>query len=204
MKASLLIKRIAVLVSLFSLCCGLRAGSVYLGFDDGPSNTNSPKLVNALKSAGARATFFLIGQNIAGNMTGFNAYKSAGFSIQNHSYTHQHMLSWTYSQVYNDLLKCQQAIQQAGGGTPRFFRPPYLEVNSTIKSACAALGLTIVNTTVDSQDWNGASVSTIISNCNKLQAGGLVLMHDWPPNTVTAIPTVVQNLRNRGLTTAQY
>jgi peptidoglycan/xylan/chitin deacetylase (PgdA/CDA1 family) len=202
---SSLFKRATVLVTLFVVCCGLKAtGVVYLSFDDGPNNTNSPKLVNALKSAGARATFFCIGQNISGNMTGFNAYKAAGFSIQNHSYTHQHMLSWSYSQVYNDLLKCQQAIQAAGCPAPRYFRPPYLEVNTTIRAACSALGLTIVNTMVDSQDWNGASVSTIIANCDKLQAGGTPLMHDWPPNTVTAIPTIVQHLKARGLGTAQY
>jgi peptidoglycan/xylan/chitin deacetylase (PgdA/CDA1 family) len=197
--------RVVLIACLFTIGCTLHAaGSVYLSFDDGPSNSNSPALVNALKNAGARATFFCIGQNIAGNMTGFNAYKSASFSIQNHSYSHQHMLNWTYTQVYNDLLKCQQAIQNAGGGTPRYFRPPYLEVNNTIRSACSALGLTIVNTTVDSQDWNGASTAQIISNCNKLQAGGTPLMHDWPKNTVAAIPTIVQNLRNRGLFTAQY
>lgn len=203
--ASLLLKRATVLVTLFVLCCGLKAaGVVYLSFDDGPNNGNSPKLVNALKSAGARATFFVIGKNIAGNMTGLNAYKAAGFSIQNHSYSHQHMLSWTYQQVYTDIQKCQQAVQAAGCPAPRYFRPPYLEVNNTIKSACAALGLTIVNTTVDSQDWNGASVSQIISNCDRLQAGGTPLMHDWPPNTVTAIPTIVQHLKARGLGTAQY
>jgi peptidoglycan/xylan/chitin deacetylase (PgdA/CDA1 family) len=179
-------------------------GSVYLAFDDGPNNSNSPKLVTALKNAGARATFFCIGNKISGNMSGFNAYKNAGFSIQNHSYTHQHMLSWSYQQVYNDLKQCQTAIQNAGGGTPRYFRPPYLEVNSTIKSAASALGLTIVTCTVDSQDWNGASTSQIISNCNKLQNGGVLLAHDWPPNTVAAIPTVVQNLKNRGLSTTQY
>jgi peptidoglycan/xylan/chitin deacetylase (PgdA/CDA1 family) len=202
---SYLFKRITAVVCLFALCCALKAsGVVYLSFDDGPNNGNSGALVNALKNAGARATFFCIGKNITSNMTGFNAYKNAGYSIQNHSYSHQHMLSWTYSQVYNDILKCQQAVQAAGGGTPRYFRPPYLEVNTTIRSACAALGLTIVNTTVDSQDWNGANTATIIANCNKLQAGGTPLMHDWPPNTVTAIPTIVHNLASRGLGTAQY
>lgn len=204
-KTGFLLKHIAVAVCLFGICSGMRAGGVvYLSFDDGPNDGNSPALVNALTKAHAKATVFCIGQNIAKNPAGFLAYKHAGFSIQNHSFSHQHMLTWPYQRVYDDLLKCQQAIEAAGGGTPCFFRPPYLEVNATIRSACAALGLTIVTTTVDTKDWNGASTAEIIANCDKLKAGGTPLMHDWPPNTVAAIPTIVRNLTARGLGTAQY
>ena len=180
------------------------AGSVYLAFDDGPINWSTPTLVNNLKNAGAKATFFCWGSKISSNMTAFNAIKNAGFSIQNHSFSHQHMLSWSYQQVYDDLKKCQQAIQNAGGGTPRYFRPPYLEVNATIRSACSALGLTIVTCTVDSKDWSGASSSQIISNCSKLQSGGVSLMHDGYSTTNAAVASIVQSLKNRGLATVQY
>ena len=190
---------------LSAACCSLKAaGSVYLAFDDGPFNSNSPTLVNNLKNAGARATFFIWGNKISGNLTAFNAIKNAGFSIQNHSYTHSHMLSWSYAQVYSDLKKCQDAIKNAGGGTPRYFRPPYLEVNSTIKSACAALGLTIVTDTVDTRDWAGATTAQIVSACNNLQNGGVTLMHDGYSTTDAAVGSIVQNLKNRGLATAQY
>lgn len=178
-------------------------GSVYLCFDDGPCS-NTTTLVNNLKSSGAKATFFIWGSRISGSTTGFNAIKNAGFSIQNHSYSHQHMLSWTYQQVYDDIKKCQTAIQNAGGGTPRYFRPPYLEVNTNIRSACSALGLTIVNPTVDTKDWNGATTSQIVSACNNLQTGGNTLMHDGYSTTDAAISSIVQNLKNRSLSTIQY
>jgi peptidoglycan-N-acetylglucosamine deacetylase len=180
---------------------GSCSGNVYLCFDDGPSNSNSGNLVNALKNAGAKATLFVIGQNIASNGTGWNVYKNSGFSCQNHSQTHQHMTSWSYQQVYNDLSACNSAIQNGGKPKPTKIRLPYLENNSTITSAANALGLSIVQPNVDSQDWNGASTSAIISACNNLQNGGNVLMHDWPANTVQAITTIVQNLKNRGLCT---
>ncbi len=183
---------------------GGTSGNVYLCFDDGPSNSNSANLVNALKNAGARATLFVIGQNISSNSSGWNVYKSSGFSIQNHTYTHQHMTSWSQSQVQSDIQQCQTAIQNAGVAKPTKIRLPYLETNATIQAACSALGLQIIQPNVDSQDWNGASTSAIISACNNLQNGGNVLMHDWPANTVQAIPTVVQNLKNRGLGTTQF
>jgi endo-1,4-beta-xylanase len=189
---------------MIAACCSVKAASsVYLAFDDGPT-ANTITLVNRLKTAGARATFFVWGNRISGNLAGFNAIKNAGFSIQNHSYTHSHMLNWTYQQVYNDLKQCQDAIKNAGGGTPKYFRPPYLEVNATIQAACSALGLTIIQPTVYSNDWNGATTAQIVSAVSNLQPGGNALMHDGYSTTDAAIAAIVANLKNRGLSTAQY
>ena len=133
-----------------------------------------------------------------------SAYKSAGYSVQNHSQTHQHMTGWSYQQVYNDLSSCNTAIQNAGFAKPSRIRLPYLESNSTIQQACSALGLSVVSPTVDTQDWNGASTSAIISACNSLNSGGNPLMHENQGNTVAAVSTIVANLKNRGLGFTQY
>ncbi|HEX9059246.1 MAG TPA: glycoside hydrolase family 11 protein [Clostridia bacterium] len=180
-------------------------GNVYLTFDDGPNNSNSATLINTLKSAGCnQATLFVWGNKISSNQTGWNAYKNSGFSIQNHTWSHQHMTSWSYQQVYNDIQQCNQAIQNAGKPKPTKIRLPYLESNSTIQQACSALGLSIVSPSVDTQDWNGASTQSIISACNNLQVGGNPLMHDQYQTTDSALATIVQNLKNRGLGFAQY
>ncbi|ABX42059.1 polysaccharide deacetylase family protein [Lachnoclostridium phytofermentans] len=184
---------------------GGTSGNVYLTFDDGPLNGNSPTLINNLKSAGcSQATLFVWGNRISSNQTGWNAYLNSGFSLQNHSWTHSHMTSWSYQQVYNDLQQCNQAIQNAGKPKPTKIRLPYLESNSTIQQACSALGLSIVSPNVDTQDWNGASTQSIVNACNNLQAGGNPLMHDGYQTTNSAIATIVSNLRNRGLGFAQY
>ena len=180
-------------------------GNVYLTFDDGPSNSNSQNLINILKSNGVnQASFFVWGNKISGNQTGWNAYLNSGFSLQNHSWTHSHMTSWSYQQVYNDLQQCSQAIQNAGKPKPTKIRLPYLENNSTIQQACSALGLSPVQPSVDTQDWNGASSQSIINACNNLQAGGNPLMHDAYSTTNSALPTIIQNLKNKGLGFAQY
>jgi peptidoglycan/xylan/chitin deacetylase (PgdA/CDA1 family) len=179
-------------------------GNVYLCFDDGP-NSNSPTLINNLKSAGVnQATLFVWGNRISGNQSAWNNYLNSGFSLQNHSWTHSHMTGWSYQQVYNDLQQCSQAIQNAGKPKPTKIRLPYLESNSTIQSACSALGLSIVSPSVDTQDWNGASTQSIINACNNLQNGGNPLMHDGYSTTNAAIATIAQNLKNRGLGFAQY
>jgi len=181
----------------------LKSGSVYLTFDDGPCS-NSTTLVSKLKTAGVTATFFIWGNRISGNITGFNAIKNAGFSIQNHSYTHSHMTSWSYSQVYNDLNQCQTAIINQGCPAPKKLRLPYLESNSTITSAASALGLAIVQPTVYSNDWNGATTAQIVSAVSNLQSGGNPLMHDGYTTTDNAISQIVTNLKNKGFSFAKY
>ncbi|WP_124067076.1 polysaccharide deacetylase family protein [Clostridium sp. E02] len=180
-------------------------GNVYLTFDDGPNNATSNTLVNNLKKAGCyQATFFVWGSKIQSNQWAWNVYLNSGYSLQNHSWSHAYMNNWSYQQVYNDLQKCNQAIQNAGKPRPTKVRLPYLYSNQTIRQACSALRLSIVTPTVYTNDWNGASTNAIISSCNNLRSGGNPLMHDSYQNTVSAIPAIVNNLKNQGFGFAQY
>ena len=85
------------------------AGYVGLTFDDGPGN-NTGNLLNALRQNGLRATMFNEGQYAA-------------------QYPAQ-----VRAQVDSEISRTQQAIANAGGGTPKLFRPPYGETNSTVRA----------------------------------------------------------------------
>ena len=174
-------------------------GYVGLTFDDGPTPGNTQNLLNALKSAGLRATFFDEGQNAQPNPSLVQATAAAGMWIGNHSWDHPHMTQLSTAQMSTEIGNTQQAIQQAGGGTPKLFRPPYGETNSTLKSVEAQYGLTEIVWDVDSQDWNGASVSSIVAANARLTNGQIILMHDWPANTVAAIPQIASGLASRNL-----
>lgn len=181
------------------------SGNVYMTFDDGPNNATSQTLINNLKNNGCyQATFFVWGSKISSNGSAWSAYVNSGFSLQNHSWSHAYMNSWNYQQVYNDLQQCNQVIQNAGKAKPTKVRLPYLYSNSTITSACSALGLSIVTPTVYTNDYNGASTQDIINSCNNLKAGGNPLLHDSYQNTINAVPTIVKNLKNQGFGFAQY
>ncbi|MBF9128272.1 polysaccharide deacetylase family protein, partial [Plantactinospora sp. S1510] len=153
-------------------------GYVGLTYDDGPNAGTTNALLNALTSAGARATFFNIGQKAQQNQALVRAQQSAGMWIGNHSWTHPHLTQMSAAQITSELSQTQQAIQQATGSAPRLFRPPYGETNATLRSVEAQLGLTEVLWSVDSQDWNGASTSQIVQAASQLQNGGVILMHD--------------------------
>ncbi|MFF9125316.1 polysaccharide deacetylase family protein [Streptomyces sp. NPDC014889] len=174
-------------------------GYVGLTFDDGPSNDHTPALLNALKQNGLRATMFNEGQYAASYPAQVRAQVNAGMWVGNHSYTHPHLIQQSQSQIDSELSRTQQAIAAAGGGTPKLFRPPYGETNSTLKSVEAKYGLTEIIWDVDSQDWNGASTDAIVQAVSRLGNGQIILMHEWPANTLAAIPRIAQTLASKGL-----
>lgn len=175
------------------------SGYVGITFDDGP-NSNTSALIALLKQHNLTpVTWFNQGNNVASNSALVAQERTVG-DVQNHSYTHSHMTSWTQSQVADELNRTNQAIQNAGAPKPTLFRPPYGEVNSTIQAAASAAGLRVVTWDVDSQDWNGASASAIVNAVNQLQNGQVILMHDGSyTNTNSAIAQIASTLRNKGL-----
>ncbi len=176
-----------------------RNGYVALTYDDGPNPGNTPALLNALRAAGVRATMFNTGQNAAANPALVASQASAGMWIANHSYTHPHMLTLSTAAMSSELSRTQTAIQNAGGGTPRLFRPPYGETNATLESVASGLGLRTIIWDVDSQDWNGATTAQIVQAAERLTNGQSILMHDQYATTVAAVPQIVSGLRSRGL-----
>jgi peptidoglycan/xylan/chitin deacetylase (PgdA/CDA1 family) len=175
------------------------SGYVGLTFDDGPSNAHTPALLNALKQHGLRATVFNEGQYAAAYPAQVRAEAAAGMWIGNHSYTHPHLTQLSQAQIDSEVSRTQQAITAAGGGTPRLFRPPYGETNATVKAVAAKYHLTQVIWDADSQDWNGASTDAIVQAVSRLTNGQVILMHEWPANTLAAIPRIAQTLASRGL-----
>jgi peptidoglycan/xylan/chitin deacetylase (PgdA/CDA1 family) len=173
-------------------------GYVALTFDDGPSS-NTSSLLNALKQNGLRATVFNQGNHAAANPALVKAQVDAGMWVGNHSYTHPRLTQLSQAQIDSEISRTQQAIANAGGGTPKLFRPPYGETNSTVKSVEAKYGLTEVLWDVDSQDWNGASTDSIVQAASRLTNGQVMLMHDWSANSMAALPRIAQGLAGRGL-----
>ncbi len=174
------------------------SGYVGLTFDDGPS-AKTQTLLNALRQNGLRATMFNEGQFAASSPAMVRAQVSAGMWVGNHSYTHPHLPQLSRAQIDSEISRTQAAIAAAGGGTPKLFRPPYGETNSTVQSVASQYGLRQIIWDVDSQDWNNASADDIVRANGRLTNGQVILMHDWPANTITAIPGIARVLAGHGL-----
>jgi peptidoglycan/xylan/chitin deacetylase (PgdA/CDA1 family) len=175
------------------------AGYVGLTFDDGPSNDHTPALLNALKQNGLKATLFNEGQFAVAFPAQVQAEVAAGMWIGDHTYDHPDLTTLSQAQVDSEVSRTQTAIAGAGGGTPKLFRPPFGATNATVKAVEAKYGLTEIIWNIDSQDWNGASAAQIVQANSQLTNGQVILMHEWPANTLTAIPQIAQVLASHNL-----
>src|SRR6266540_1265703 len=184
---------------LVGVAASCSAGYVGLTFDDGPNTGTSNQLINALRQGNATATVFPTGQNAQNNPSLMQAYKNAGLQIGNHSWNHPHMTTLSQADMQSQISRTQQAIQQTAGVTPNLFRPPYGETNATLRSVESSFGLREIIWDVDSQDWNNASASAIRQAAARLTNGQIILMHDWPQNTIQALPGILQDLQARNL-----
>lgn len=171
------------------------ANEVALTFDDGPSRTQTPAILETLERLGARATFFEEGRHVRGREPLMRQILAFGDEIGNHSFHHP------VDPGEVELASTQTAIREATGFTPCLFRPPYGELNRTEKRAAIANGLELVFWTLDSEDDTHPGVGPIRARVvRRTKPGSIVLLHDGGrhPQTVEAIAGVVEGLQRRG------
>lgn len=171
------------------------ANEVALTFDDGPSGTQTPAILETLDRLGARATFFEEGRHVRGHEALMRQILALGDEIGNHSFHHP------VDPGEAELASTQAAIRDATGFTPCLFRPPYGELNRTEKEAAVANGLELVFWTLDSEDDAHPGVGPIRARVvRRTKPGQIVLLHDGGrhPQTVEAIAGIVEGLQRRG------
>ena len=99
---------------------------IYLTFDDGPIPGVTEFVLDELDKAGAKATFFCVGENILKHPQVFNDVVNRGHKIGNHTFNH--IKGWQVeNEVYFDnILKCKNEIEATIPGlNTNLFRPPY-------------------------------------------------------------------------------
>jgi peptidoglycan/xylan/chitin deacetylase (PgdA/CDA1 family) len=174
-------------------------GYVALTYDDGPTAATLPALLDALRAAGARATFFNQGNNAELNPDLVRAERRAGMWIGNHTVTHPHLTQIGEPAAFQEIAGAQRILRKITGQRPTLFRPPFGETNDQVRADARRLKVLEVLWTVDSRDWAGATTAEIVAAAATLQPGGIILMHDWAQPSLDAVPQIVSDLRDRGL-----
>ena len=177
-------------------------GYIALTYDDGPSET-APQLLAALRAHGLRATFFNQGDNSLVRPEAVRAELRAGMWVGNHTFSHPHLTQLGEPAAFQEIASTQWVLRDVTGREPTLFRPPYGETDDQVRADAARIGLLEVLWTVDSRDWSGVSAEEIAAAAATLQPGGIILMHDWPPATVEAVPLIAKGLADRGLCTGR-
>jgi len=173
---------------------------VAIGFDDGPAPL-TPAFVAMLERNHARATFFMIGQQVSRGWRGTLIRELRdGDVLGDHTFTHPDLLRT--GPVRGQMSSTLRAIRSLTGYTPCVFRPPYGAYDQSIVRTARSLGLATVLWNVDPTDWALPGTAAIEQRVlAQVKPGSIILSHDGGGprgETLAAYPAIMAALRGRG------
>jgi peptidoglycan/xylan/chitin deacetylase (PgdA/CDA1 family) len=184
-----------------------RRGEVALTFDDGPDPEVTPRVLDLLDAAGARASFFLIGARATRHAPLVREILQRGHSVENHTETHPLLFAmFGRGAQRREILQAQASICEAGGA-PRFFRPPAGVRSPLLDPVLAETGLHQVSWTRRGADGLVGDPARVLRRFRGTVAGDVLLLHDADcrrdasgrPVVLAVLPALLAQLRAAGL-----
>jgi peptidoglycan/xylan/chitin deacetylase (PgdA/CDA1 family) len=173
---------------------------IAMTFDDGPSAALTPKLLDLLAAHHIKATFFVIGENVAEHPEIVARAAREGHEIASHSWSHPNLAKMSQESVRSQLQRTDDAIKSAIGKSPTLLRPPYGSITEREKRWIHdEFGYDIILWDVDPLDWKRPGPAVVRNRILKeTRPGSIVLSHDIHPGTIEAMPSTFDELEAKG------
>jgi peptidoglycan/xylan/chitin deacetylase (PgdA/CDA1 family) len=181
-----------------------------LTFDDGPHPQGTPAVLEALRAADAKATFFLVGEQVRANPALAREIVAQGHWIGLHCDRHRNLLRLAPAQVRRDIARARETIGEATGVVPQLYRPPYGILNAEALRIARQHRWRTLLWSHWGRDWEAKatpeSITALVTA--DLRPGSLLLLHDaddygasgsWR-RTAAALPRVLERIGEAGLT----
>lgn len=173
--------------------------SLVLTFDDGPGSRLTPAILRILSEHQAKATFFLLGRNVAGHKQIVRQIFDQGHEICSHGYDHVHYLKASPMRTIKDIKQGWQAIDAALGidRTKYAFRPPCGRLNIICLLYLLFCRVPIIYWSVDLGDtWMETIDTHRIAHLAQKAGGAVSLAHDFDRSDDTLDPLVIESIRS--------
>ncbi len=173
---------------------------IAMTFDDGPSAKLTPKLLDLLAARHIKATFFVLGENVAEHPDIIARAAREGHEIASHSWSHPNFAKMSLEGIRSQLQRTDDAIASTAGKRPTLFRPPYGSITPHEKEWIHdQFGYDIILWDVDPDDWKRPGPAVVRSRILKeTRPGSIVLSHDIHPGTIEAMPSTLDELEAKG------
>ncbi len=185
------------------------SGKVAITFDDGPTPEYTPAVLDTLRAAGARATFFVLGRNVRAHPDLARRIVADGHELASHGDDHSLLMFAGPSAIAHQFRAADESITEAvGASTARLFRAPHGYRGPFLAPVARRLGYRMVGWTGAIFDTARPGVDAIVGRCEHvLSPGAILLLHDGDGSgqggdrsqTVAALPRVLEAARERGL-----
>jgi len=173
---------------------------IAMTFDDGPSATLTPKLLDLLATHHIKATFFVLGEMVAEHPEILARAAQEGHEIASHSWSHPNLAKMSQEGVRSQLQRTDDQIKSAIGKSPTLFRPPYGSITEHQKKWIHdQFGYDTILWDVDPLDWKRPGPAVVRNRILKeTRPGSIVLSHDIHPGTIEAMPSTFDELEAKG------
>lgn len=173
----------------------------YLTFDDGPHPEHTPRLLDALKSINARATFFVIGERVRRHPDIVRRIAAEGHAIGNHTMTHSEPATTTARQFLDEVRQTGEILADILGYNPIIVRPPKGKLTARKLSGLVLAGRTVVLWSVDPKDYATTTSDAVreFFTHRRIGAGDIILMHDIKPHAAEIMHGLDEQVRRQGL-----
>jgi peptidoglycan-N-acetylglucosamine deacetylase len=184
---------------------------VALTFDDGPHPEGTPAVLEALARADARATFFVVGEQVQRRPALVAEIVAAGHAVALHGYRHRLQLRLGGAAVQADIQRGLESIREAAGVEAAWHRPPYGIYSPAGLKFARQAGLRPLLWSRWGKDWRKFTTASRIAAraTREIGAGDVILLHDADfyssrdahRRTVEALKTILSRLSHTGLDT---
>jgi peptidoglycan/xylan/chitin deacetylase (PgdA/CDA1 family) len=182
---------------------------VALTFDDGPHPQGTPAVLETLREYGARATFFLAGEQVQRRPALAREIVAAGHQVELHCHRHRSQLRLSARALLEDSERGRTVIEDATGQRVSDYRPPLGIFSATGLRAIRSRGWRPVLWSRWGRDWDARATPLTITRrvASDARAGDVLLLHDadfysargsWV-RTTAALPMILETLAARGL-----
>ncbi|SDX71660.1 Peptidoglycan/xylan/chitin deacetylase, PgdA/CDA1 family [Lutibacter oricola] len=154
--------------------------TIYLTFDDGPTEGITNWVLNELDKYNAKATFFCIGKNVKEHPNIFKNIIDKGHSIGNHTNNHLKSSSTPDVEFLKNVDLAETQINQSKHQNSKLFRPPYGKLKLSVSKKLRKKGYKIIMWDVLSADFdteisNEKCLHNVIENTTN---GSIIVFHD--------------------------
>ncbi len=175
---------------------------VYLTFDDGPSRQVTDRILGILRHHGAKATFFMLGNQLSANPDVGRRVVADGHAVANHTWSHPQLSRLRPDQIMEQFRSTSQIITETLGVVTTCYRPPYGATSQRVIDVATQAGLTnsgwrtgfrphladgrAGGWDVDTKDYLRNNLRTW-NNLNSVNGGDVVLLHDIHSSTANIL-----------------
>ncbi|MGD6969089.1 polysaccharide deacetylase family protein [Rossellomorea vietnamensis] len=150
-------------------------------FDDGPNAVYTPQVLEILQKANAKATFYMIGEQMERCPELVKRAAELGHEIGNHTYTHPRMTELSQEECLAEIERTESLIERLTGEKPASFRPPFLDYDHVTTAALQEKGYShfIGAVNLEARDWEQPGTNHILEETRSvLSNGAILLFHD--------------------------